>query len=66
MKMNETIFGERIICTPPKGHTGYSPTKDGKILGRYKYYQSAEAIGEGTIVMEYKDAIERGLQHGHA
>lgn len=65
MKLNTTLNGKTLQYSPPKDHSGYSPTKDGEILGRFKYYQAAEDHGDGAIIMEYKDALERGLKHGN-
>jgi hypothetical protein len=40
-----------LLYMPHVSHSGYSPTKDGKILGRFRYYEIAirSCIGGATI-----------------
>lgn len=52
-------MGIRRDSFPPKGHQGYCPILDGKILGRFKFYDTAKT--HSAYIMRYRDAVKRKL-----
>lgn len=57
--IDDGVYDVPLKSTPPTKHQGYSPVSNGKILGRYKYYEVAASKTQGGIVMTYEDACAR-------
>jgi len=60
MKLDTRNHGIKSTLGVPLKHPGYSPVKNGKIIGRFARYDVAASKSEGGIIMTYSDAKKRG------